>query len=343
MRYSLLLVAAALSLAPALGAQPTPAGAGPTGTIVTANMTAGTASVVDAATGASLRTYPTGDGPHEVAISHDGRWAVVSVYGDRTSIGHSLLVLDITGAAEPRTIELGDVRRPHGMRFLPGDRRLVVTSEATQQIALVDFAKGTIDTTLSTGQAATHMVAVTADGARAFTTNITPGTVSVFDLAKRTPPRTITVGTRIEGIAATADGSQLWLGANDARSVIVVDPNAGTELGRIDGFGMPYRIGITPDARTAVVSDPGAERIHVVDVATRKIRTTIEVPPGEGGPASPQGVTMSRDGRWAFVTLKAAGQVAIVDVAAGKIVGRVTVGGGSDGVGFSPVVAKPGR
>jgi DNA-binding beta-propeller fold protein YncE len=335
MRSALLLALAS----PALVA----AQSGPTGTIVTANMTAGTASIVDAATGAPIATYPTGDGPHEVAISHDGRWAVVSVYGDRATVGHALLVLDLAGTGAPRTIELGDVRRPHGMRFLPGDRQLVVTSEATQQIALVDFAKGVVDTTLATGQAATHMVAISADGSRAFTTNIVPGTVSVFDLGKRTLLRTITVGTRVEGIAATPDGTQLWLGGNDAKSVIVVDPVAGTELGRIDGFGMPYRIGITPDARTAVISDPGAERIHIADVATRKVRTTIDVPAGEGGPASPQGVTMSRDGRWAFVTLKGAGQVAIVDIAGGKIVRRVTVGGGSDGVGFSPVVGKGAR
>lgn len=307
----------------------------PTGTIVTADMTAGTASVVDAATGASRATYPTGEGPHEVAISSDGRWAVVSIYGNRTSIGHSLLVLDVTGATPPRTIELGDIKRPHGVKFRDKDRQLVVTSEATQQIVLVDFAKGTVDTTLATTQAATHMVALTADGNRAFTSNITPGTVSVFDLRKRSLVRTVTVGTRIEGIATTPDGSQVWLGANDARVVIVIDPNGGTELGRIDGFGMAYRIGITPDAKSAVVSDPGAEKIHIVDVATRKIRTTIDVPPTDAGPASPQGVTLSRDGKWAFVTLKAAGKVAIVDIAGGKIVGTVTVGGGSDGVGYS--------
>src|SRR5215217_5657348 len=80
----------------------------PSGTIVSANMTANTASVVDIATGELRATYETGPGPHEVAISHDGRWAVISVYGDRTSIGHSLLVLDLTGAAAPRTIETGD-------------------------------------------------------------------------------------------------------------------------------------------------------------------------------------------------------------------------------------------
>lgn len=41
----------------------------PTGTIVSANMTAGTASVVDVATGELRATYETGEGPHEVVTS----------------------------------------------------------------------------------------------------------------------------------------------------------------------------------------------------------------------------------------------------------------------------------
>jgi DNA-binding beta-propeller fold protein YncE len=109
--------------------------------------------------------------------------------------------------------------------------------------------------------------------------------------------------------------------------------------------GCPYRIGITPDRKTAVVSDPGEEKIHLVDVATHTVRSVINVPsmPGDGGanvPASPQGVTMSRDNATAFVTLKAVGRVAVVDIATATITGTLPVGAGSDGVGYSPMVIK---
>ena len=318
----------------------------PTGTIVSANMTANTASVVDIATGELRATYETGDGPHEVAISHDGRWAVVSVYGSRNSIGHSLLVLDLTGDAAPRTIELGDLRRPHGMRFLPGDAKLVVTSEATQRVAIVNFVKGTVDTTVSTGQSGTHMVVIDAAGKRAFTTNISAKSVSVIDLVRDSLIRTIDAGERIEGVAINPDATEVWTGANDAKVVLVFNPATGERVARIEGFGMPYRMSITPDGATAIVSDPGAERVIIVDAKTHRIRHTLDlttlsgVSADEAAHPSPQGVILSRDGRFAFVTLKALGKVAVINVATGTVVKLLTVGGGSDGVGFSPVAAR---
>jgi DNA-binding beta-propeller fold protein YncE len=326
---------------------PTPLAAQvPTGTIVSANMTANTASVVDIATGELRATYETGPGPHEIAISNDGRWAVVSVYGDRTSIGHSLLVLDLTGDAGPRTIEMGDLRRPHGMRFLPGDKKLVVTSEATQRVVLVDFGKGTVDTTVSTAQAGTHMVVIDAAGKRAFTTNIPAKSVSVIDLVRDSLLRTIDAGARVEGIAINPDATEVWTGANDDKVVLIFNPATGEKVAQIDGFGMPYRMSITPDGASAVVSDPGAERVMIVDAKTHRIRQTLDMTTlaGVTGDAaktpSPQGVILSRDGRFAFVTLKALGKVAVINIASGTVVKTLTVGGGSDGVGYSPVAAR---
>ncbi|MEP6493394.1 MAG: hypothetical protein ABJF01_11995 [bacterium] len=315
------------------------------GTIVSANMTANTASVVDVATGQLRATYPTGDGPHEVAISNDGRWAVVSIYGNRASVGHSLLVLDLTGTDAPRTIEMGQYLRPHGMRFLPNDKRLIVTSEATQRVVLVNFSAGTIDTTISTGQPATHMVVLGPGAKRAFTTNISAKNISVLDLEHDTVVRTIDAGSRIEGIAATASASEIWVGANDDKVVLIFNPATGEKVAQIDGFGMPYRMSITPDEKTAVISDPGSERVIIADAKTHRVRATLDMTaaaPTAGDNAahpSPQGVTLSRDGRLAFVTLKALGKVAVIDIAAGTILKTLDVGGGSDGVGYSPLAA----
>jgi DNA-binding beta-propeller fold protein YncE len=335
--YSLI---AGIAFCATLGAQT------PTGTIVSANMTANTASVVDIATGQLRATYETGEGPHEVAISHDGRWAVISVYGNRNAIGHSLLVLDLTGDAAPRTIELGDLRRPHGMRFLPGDGKLVVTSEATQKVAVVNFLKGTVDTTIGSGQPGTHMIVVDAAGKRAFTTNIPAKNVSVIDLVRDSLVKTIDAGERIEGIAINPDATEVWTGANDAKVVLVFNTATGAKVAQIDGFGFPYRMSITPDGATAVISDPGAERVVLADAKTHRIKQTIdmttlaELPADQAAHPSPQGVILSRDGRFAFVTLKAMGKVAVIDIASGKVIKTLTVGGGSDGVGYSPVSAR---
>ena len=319
-----------------------------TGTIIASNMNAHSVSIVDVASGTTLATLQTGEGPHEVAVSHDGKRAVVSIYGNRNAIGSSLMVIDLAAlSATPRIIELGaGNQRPHGMAFLPDDKRLLVTGERAQRVLLVDLESGAIDSSMTTGQATTHMVSLSRDGKQAFTTNIAAMSVSAIDVPTRTIRATFPVGARIEGIAVSPDGREVWVGGNETKKVYVLDGATGAIIHTLDGFGMAYRIGITPDGRTAVVSDPGDEKIHLVDVRTRTVRTVISVPamaPTDGAapiPVSPQGVTVSRDGATAFVTLKAVGRVAVVDVATGRITGTLPVGAGSDGVGFSPLVLK---
>src|SRR5690349_15527481 len=100
----------------ALAAQQTP---GPAGVVIASNMLDHTATLLDARTGATLATLPTGRGPHEVAVSHDGRLALVSNYGPREAPGSTITVVDVAARAVARTIDLGDVRRPHGISFLP--------------------------------------------------------------------------------------------------------------------------------------------------------------------------------------------------------------------------------
>lgn len=50
---------------------------GPVGTLVASNMNDATATILDAGSGKVLATLPTGEGPHEVAISRSGRFAAV--------------------------------------------------------------------------------------------------------------------------------------------------------------------------------------------------------------------------------------------------------------------------
>lgn len=328
-----------LALLLAVGANSLAAQA-PRGTIISANMTSASASIVDIGSGATLSTDSTPAGPHEVAVSNDGRWAVVSWYGNGQAIGNALVVLDVTGAAKPRKIELGAYTRPHGMKFLPGDRQIIVTSESTQRLLIVDFESGKVDSAIATGFPATHMVVITPDARWAFTTNITPGTVSRIDLRAKKLDTSFTVGTRIEGIAITPDGKEVWVGGNVSKSVYVINTATGAIKDSIGGFGMPYRLGVAADGKTAVISDPGAEKIHLVDVATRKITSTLDMSTViDGMPRpSPQGVILSRDGKTAFVTLKGAGKVAVIDIASAKVLKLLTVGGGSDGVGYSPLV-----
>jgi DNA-binding beta-propeller fold protein YncE len=328
-----------------------------------------TVTLLDAATGRVHATLPTGQGPHEVAVSHDGRWALVTNYGVRGAPGNTLTVVDVARAAVARTLSLGGFQRPHGAAFLPGDTLAAVTAEAARAVLVVDVRDGRVVDTLATGGRGSHMVAVPARADRAFTANIPDATVSVLALARAAAPAAGAAGPRApaardsarligvagapEGIAVTPDGRQLWVGSNRDSVVLVVDVASGAAVDTLRGFGMPYRIAITPDARLAVITDPVRAEVRVVGVADRRTRFTVAVPADSlvataevPGSPSPEGVAVSRDGRWAFVTLQGRNRVATIDLARGVITRYAPTGVWSDGVGVSPVraggAARPG-
>ena len=65
------------------------------GTLPVLNTSDNTVSLVDLASKKSIATIPTGSGSHEVAVSAEGRTAVVCNYGSQLSPGSTLTVIDI--------------------------------------------------------------------------------------------------------------------------------------------------------------------------------------------------------------------------------------------------------
>jgi YVTN family beta-propeller protein len=110
----------------------------PVPTLLVLNKAENSLALVDPATMQVVARVPTGEGPHEVAISRDGRWALVSNYGPRGKPGNSITVIDVGRAAVARTITVAGFQRPHGMAFLPGDTLAAVTAETARALLVVD-------------------------------------------------------------------------------------------------------------------------------------------------------------------------------------------------------------
>jgi len=312
------------------------------GTLVVTNMSDNTATILDIGSREVLATLETGEGPHEVATSSNGRWAVVTNYGVRGTPGNSLTVIDLESVAVVRTIDLGDYQRPHGIAFLPGDSLLVVTSEVRQVVVVVDFRTGTVVSDISTDYPASHMLALVPSGNRVYTTNVRDGNITEINPRTGETLRTIDVARFVEGIAVTPDGSAVWVGSNGDSLVAVIDVESGVLTDTIRGFGMPYRLGVSASGEFVVISDPVKGQVQIFDVATRKLLHLIEIPAVgildsaeiPGSPA-PEGVTISRDSRWAYVTLQGRNQVAAIELGSGTITGYMETGAWPDGIAFS--------
>ena len=308
---------------------------GLTGTVIVTNKEPSTATLVDVASGATLATLPTGNGPHEIAISRDGRTAVITDYGTGSAPGSSLTIIDVAALRVIRTLPLGDYRRPHGIVFLPGDSLVAVTVEASRAVLMVNVRTMQVVKEVRTEKNGSHMVGVAADGIRAWTGDVGSNTVTQLDLATGRALRSIDVPAQPEAISVTPDGSEAWVGSNATGRVSVVDTRTGSVTTAAEGFGWPYRVLFTPDARTVLLPDYRGESLRFVERASRRELGRMEFTRG-----GPQGITVTGDGRTALLSLSATGKVVAIDVARRVVIGELTVGRTPDGVVYSAVVVR---
>src|SRR5580765_7425509 len=88
-------------------------------TLVVLNKEDATLVTVDPASGRILGKVATGEGPHEVTVSADGKMAVVGNYGSQTP-GTTLSVIDLVAMKELRRVDTSPLWRPHGVFFHEG-------------------------------------------------------------------------------------------------------------------------------------------------------------------------------------------------------------------------------
>lgn len=329
------------------------AATGAADTLVVLNKSEATASLIDLKTGAVAATLPTGEGPHEVDVSPDGRLALVANYGARGAPGSSLTLIDIPSARVVRTITLGEHRRPHGVRWLDG-RRAAVTAEGSKALLIVDAEAGTVEVAAITGQDVSHMVAVTPDRRRAFVANIGSGSVTVVDLADRKTVASVATGAGAEGIDVTPDGRHVWVTNRAADTVTVLDAATLQVVATLPSKSFPIRARVTPDGRWVLVSNARSGDLAVFDARTRKEarRIALKAEPREaegrlmdfGSSSVPIGVVVHPDGKRAWVAHANADVITVLDLERWAPVGTLRAGREPDGMAYSPlaVSARPG-
>ena len=322
------------------------AGTASEGTLVVLNKSDNTASLAEAASGKVLATLPTGEGPHEVAVTRDGRRAFVSNYG-RQRPGNSLTVLDLVERKVEATWTFEAWSRPHGLALSPGERWLHVTSEGSRTLEVVDTQTGKVATSLPTEAEVPHMVALSPTLGRAFVANIGSGSVGVFDLERGVRIANLPTGKGAEGIAVTPDGREVWVGnrAEDTVTVIAADLLVVKET--LPAAAFPIRVAITPDGETALVSLARSGEVALFSRREKKEIGRVAMPAeavdsegrifgGQFGKSPvPVGILVTPDGREAFVACTQSDQVFVIDLASRKVVREIRAGREPDGLGLA--------
>jgi YVTN family beta-propeller protein len=290
----------------------------------------GSVAIIDAKTQIIMGKVPTGPDPHEVVATSDGKYAVSSNYGTAQAPGHTLSVIDIATKREIHRVDVSPLERPHGL--FAADGKIYFTSEQNKIIARYDPAKNVVDWSLGTGQDGTHMVALSKDRSRIFTSNIRSGTVTIFERANNDWHGTVVkVGPGAEGFDISPDEKQLWA-ANAGDGTISVVDIAKKET--IETFPIASkrsnRLKFTPDGKTALVSDLTSGELIVVDVATRK--AVKHFPVGRGV----AGILIQPDGAKAYAACTGDNWVSVIGLKTMEVTGKIQTGTGPDGMDWIP-------
>lgn len=309
--------------------------AGANGLLLVANKGDQTLALVDPVAGKTIATVPEdGVTGHEVVASPDGKRAFVPIFGDagvgqKGSDGRLLRVIDLAKRQVVGTVDFGKGVRPHCAVIGPKNGLLYVTTELDNSVTVIDPSTLKIIGTIPTGQPESHMLAITSDGRRGYTSNVGPGTVSVLDLEARRVLAVIPVAPKAQRISLSMDDRWVFTADQTKPQLAVINTATNGVQTWVELPGVGYGTAPTPDGRWLPVALSRMNKLGVIDLAALKLVRTVEVS------AAPQEVLVRPDGVVAYVSCDASRQVAVIDLKDWKVERLIDTGPGTDGLAWA--------
>jgi DNA-binding beta-propeller fold protein YncE len=298
-------------------------------------------AIIDPVTFKVVARVPVGSDPHEVIASADGKTAYVTIYGGGSL--HELNVIDLVAQKPLPTLDTRPFMGPHGITFVGG--KVWFSAEGTKTVGRYDPATGKFDWCMGTGQDRTHMIYVTPDAKRVYTTNVSSATVSILaDSLIRprafpngfTPPphedwvqTVIPVGKGSEGFDVSPDGKELWTAGADDGIITIIDLVAKKVTASIDAKVQgANRLKFTPDGKRVLVTSLRTGDLFIYDAASHKELKRLSTGHGAAG------ILVNDDGSRAFIGCTGDNYVAVVDLKTFEVTGHIDIKG-ADGLAWA--------
>ncbi|HEY4287839.1 MAG TPA: YncE family protein [Puia sp.] len=288
-----------------------------------------------------LVRIPVGEDPHEVIASADGRTAYVSIYGGGSL--HEINIIDLVAQKPLQNIDTRPLFGPHGLTFADG--KVWFTAEGSKAVGRLDPATGKLDWCMGTGQDRTHMIYVTADGKKVYTTNVSSATVSILtdtliQPGKMAPPSAkpreewvqtaVGVAGGSEGFDVSPDGRELWAAGSVDGTISIIDVGTKKLAAKIDAkVTGANRLKFTPDGSRVFISSLQSGELTIYDARSRKEVKRMNIGHGAAG------ILMDPDGSRVFVACSADNYVAVIDLNTLEVTKHIDVGGVPDGLAWA--------
>jgi YVTN family beta-propeller protein len=309
----------------------------PSGFLTIVNQRDHTLVLFDLAKRQQLAAIEVGVNGHEVAVSPDGKFAYIPIYGNSGvgkpgTDGQMIDIIDLHTHALAGHIDLGKPVRPHCAKF-GHDGLLYVSAELSNAIFVVDPISRKVVGEIPTGAEQSHMFVISPDGAKAYTANVAAGSVSVVDLKKRALVTVIPVAKTVQRISISPDGRYVFTHDQEQPRTAMIDTATNKVVQWIDLPSTVYTSAVTPDNKHLIAGSP-AGKIFVIDLASEKLSSapllaSVDVPRASGE------ILLSPDGAYAYLSCPSAGSIQILDLATTQLQAPIVLTPGVDGLDWA--------
>jgi len=256
---------------------------------------------------------------HELALSHDGRTAYGTVYGDgifakNVNPDRRIVVIDLPSQTLTRVIDLGETCAPHGI-MVDASGAVWTSGELANAVFVIDPATDKVQR-IDVGNPA-HWLAISHEGGKAFV-SVKTDFIVVIDVARRAVIDRINVPRTTEGLAISPDGGTLYVCAQTTAEFYVIDANSHVLLRTIaisntePAKKQMRRVRVSPDNQFVIISVH--QEGHAAVYAVEGLNPLASFASGKG----PMGCGFAPDGRHAYLCCHDDAVVTEFELAGGK-------------------------
>ena len=131
-------------------------------------------------------------------------------------------------------------------------------------------------------------------------------------------------------LAVSKNGDRLYVVAQEANALLVVDPGTHKVLNKINVGTLPHSIVLSSDGKKAYVSNEWSDNVSVIDLAASKVIDTLKT--GNG----PAGLSLSADSKFLYVVDSYSSNISVIDLNTGEERKRFNAGNNPTGTELSP-------
>ncbi len=299
-------------------------------------------SIIDLSQKTAIKTLEIGIEPHEVIISADKKYLIVSDFGNETNPASEIFLISTETFELLKTIHLKNKTKLHGLELSLDSNKILVTSEGASSLILLNIQTGEIESETKTLGKESHMVLRHPNKTIAYVANIGTNDVSVINYEKDSLVKNIYCGKGTEGLAITPNGNELWTCNKFEDSISIINTENLELIRKLKTGKMPVRLAISPDGSYCISSNHAEGNLYVFDTQSKEIVKKIELPGSSNlldklfnDSPTPSSLLFHPSKPFLFVINSNADRTVLLSTDTWKIIGSWKVGDIPDGIAIN--------